>query len=104
MKQEELSMASDSTEAGIPITGLLGSAEATPTVYANTVTMHWTLTDVSLRFGEVVQVLSGDEAKIREKVAVIIPWWQAKILRDALQDLVARYEKVNGELARLNLP
>ena len=92
-------------QRGVPITGLLES-EPLDSIYANTTDLQWTLTDVTVRFGEVVQrvVANASEAKIREKAVVTIPWWQAKLLRDMLSDLISRYENLNGELKRANLP
>jgi len=79
--------------------------------YANVVNLNWTVQDVRLRFAELVQVPSEDSPTwedqagvLLEKVAVTIPWHQAKTLRDMLTELIQNYEKLNGELRPINLP
>jgi hypothetical protein len=80
-------------------------------VYANVVNMNWTLTDVRLRFSELLQV--PDEIKptwenqhgiVLERASVALPWYQAKVLRDMLDGLIKNYEEINGELKAAKLP
>lgn len=78
--------------------------------YANIVNLNWTLFDVRLRFGELIQVTNPDAPTgagqigiVEERVAVTLPWHQVKLLRDNLDDLIKRYEKVNGELKQVIL-
>src|SRR5713226_8225028 len=95
-------------------TGLIGDLSKIPLqepedgvfeTYANVVNMNWTLTDVRLRFGELIQVPDDDRPTwenqhgiLLERAAVTIPWFQAKILRDLLDGVLKNYETINGEL------
>jgi hypothetical protein len=79
--------------------------------YANVVNMNWTLTDVRLRFSQLVQVPDEDRPNwenqhsvVLERAAITIPWHQAKVLRDMLNGLISNYEEINGELKPLKLP
>jgi hypothetical protein len=80
--------------------------------YANVVNFNWTLTDVRIRFGELVQqsaensrgTWSEQEVAILERAAITLPWHQAKILCTTLVTLVKNYEELNGELKQIRLP
>jgi len=79
--------------------------------YSNVVNMNWTLYDVRLRFAELIQVPDEDRPTwenqhgiVLERVAVTMPWHQAKILRDMLDGIVRNYETINGELVPIKLP
>ena len=79
--------------------------------YANVVNINWTPTDVRLRFCELIQVPDEDRPNwenqhgiLLERVAVTIPWNQAKIVRNMLDGLIKNYEEINGELKPLKLP
>ncbi len=79
--------------------------------YANLVNMNWTLTDVRIRFGELLQVPDENSPTwahqrgiLLERVSVTIPWIQAKALRDMLDGVIRNYEALNGELKRVRLP
>jgi hypothetical protein len=79
--------------------------------YANMVNMNWTLTDVRIRFGELLQVPNEDNPTwenqhgiLMERVSVTIPWIQAKALRDMLAAVIKNYEVINGELKSVKLP
>jgi hypothetical protein len=79
--------------------------------YSNVVNTNWTLTDVRIRFAELIQVPDDDRPTwenqhgiLLERVAVTIPWYQAKVLRDVLDGIVKNYESINGELKPLKLP
>jgi hypothetical protein len=79
--------------------------------YANVVNMDWTLSDIRLRFAELMQVLNDESPNwtnqhgiLLERVAVRIPWHQAKILRDMLDGVIKNYEDINGELKPIKLP
>lgn len=78
--------------------------------YSNVVNMNWTLYDVRLRFAELIQVPDDDRPNwenqhgiVLEKVAVTIPWHQAKYLRDLLDGVIKNYESVNGTLNPIKL-
>jgi uncharacterized protein DUF3467 len=73
--------------------------------YGNVVNMNWTLTDVQFRFAELIQVPNDESPTwenqhgiLLERVAVTVPWYQAKVLLDMLTKVVHNYEAVNGEL------
>ena len=79
--------------------------------YSNFVNMNWTLYDVRIRFAELIQVPDDERPTwenqhgvVLERVAVTIPWHQAKLLRNMLDGLVKNYEEINGELTPIKLP
>ncbi|SRR5260370_10657768 len=79
--------------------------------YSNVVNMNWTLYDVRLRFAELLQVPDEDRPTwenqhgiVLERVAVTMPWHQAKLLRDMLDGVIKNYEAINGELKPIKLP
>jgi len=79
-------------------------------VYANRFRTEWTNTDLRIRFGEimftsnVVNTDDGDPSHsnrklfVEERVGLTMTWLTAKELRDTLNELLAEYEKANGEL------
>jgi hypothetical protein len=78
--------------------------------YSNLVNLDWTLYDVRLRFAELTQVPDDDSPTwvnqhniLLERVAVRLPWHQAKLLRDMLTGLIRNYEAANGELRPIKL-
>jgi Protein of unknown function (DUF3467) len=80
--------------------------------YSNVVNLNWTLHDVRFRFAELKQQAKADsrgtwkdqEPVILERVAVTMPWYQAKYLHQMLGDLIRNYEELNGELRTIKLP
>lgn len=79
--------------------------------YANVVNMNWTLTDVRLRFSQLIQVPDDDRPNwenqhgvLLERAAITVPWHQAKVLRDMLDGVVRNYEEINGTLRPVKLP
>jgi len=79
--------------------------------YSNVVNMDWTLYDLRIRFGELMQVPNDESPSwknqhniILDRVAVRLPWHQAKNLRDMLIGIIRNYEAVNGELVPIKLP
>jgi hypothetical protein len=79
--------------------------------YANLVNLNWTLTDVRIRFAELLQVpdennptWDGQRGILLERASVTIPWLQAKALRDMLNGLIKNYETINGALKTPKLP
>jgi hypothetical protein len=79
--------------------------EATPEIYCNYFHPSWTLFDVRVQLGQLVP-RDSDPASgfvVEQRGAVTVAWPEVKILRDALANLVAKYEKVNGEIKPLKL-
>ena|ERR1039458_6766597 len=79
--------------------------------YSNVVNLNWTLTDVRIRFAELLQVPDEDRPTwenqhgvLLERAAVTMPWHQAKLLRDMLDGIIRNYEEINGELKPIKLP
>ncbi|MGC9947548.1 MAG: DUF3467 domain-containing protein [Bryobacteraceae bacterium] len=79
--------------------------------YSNVVQLNWTSNDVTLRFGQLIQVPNPESPKwgdqygtLLERAAVTLPWHQAKVLRDMLDGIIRNYEQINGELKPLKLP
>jgi hypothetical protein len=78
--------------------------------YSNVVNLDWTLYDIRLRFAELMQVPDDESPSwinqhgiLLERVAVRLPWHQAKALRDMLDGVIRSYEALNGELKPLKL-
>ncbi len=78
--------------------------------YGNVINLNWTLTDVRIRVGELIHVPNSEtptwdkqDKVILEKAAITLPWYQAKVLRDLLNDLIRSYEKQNGEIVQPKL-
>jgi len=79
--------------------------------YANLINMNWTLTDVRIRFAELLQVpdennqtWDNQRGILLERASITIPWIQAKALRNMLEGVIANYEAINGELKPVKLP
>jgi len=74
--------------------------EPTPLLYTNFVHTSWTFFDVRFQLGQLVPTNPGvsNDFVVQEQGAVIIPWGQAKNLRDILIALIESYEKTNGEI------
>jgi hypothetical protein len=78
--------------------------------YANAVDADWTLTDVTLRFMQLVYTIKEERATVSnrelinlEKANITVPWWTAKVGAQMLLGLVAAYESVNGEIKKPEL-
>jgi hypothetical protein len=82
------------------------SKQGTPEIYGNYLHVSWTLFDVRLLVGQLIPSGPNLTAAFfaEERVAVTLAWPEVKILRDMVADLVAKYEKVNGEIKPLTLP
>jgi hypothetical protein len=75
------------------------SGSAPPEIYANCTHASWTAFDLRLQFGCVVVSEESPDVLVVENVgAVTLSWHHLKTLRDNLSQLIAVYEKVNGEL------
>ncbi len=73
-------------------------------IYANRMHATWSVDDVRLRLGQVIDSPDtpnpGADFKgaIEERAAVTFSWRSAKMLRDQLAEMVASYEKLNGDI------
>lgn len=73
-------------------------------VYANSVHITWSVDDLRLRLGQVVDAPGtpnpGKDFRgaIEERAAVTISWRMAKALRDQLTAAIGNYEKTNGTI------
>ena len=75
------------------------SGNPPPEIYANCTQASWTIYDLRLQLGSVIPSEAEPNELVVENVgAVTISWHHAKAIRDALSELIAIYEKVNGEL------
>lgn len=79
--------------------------------YSNVVNLNWTLTNVRIRFAELIQIPDDERPNwenqhliLLERAAITIPWYQVKVLRDMLDGIVKNYETINGELKQPKLP
>ena len=72
------------------------------------VTVHWSLFDLKVRFGELVKhVAETKDSILWDRAVVTMSWGQAKVFATTMQDAVDRYEKANGpikSLSELKLP
>lgn len=73
-------------------------------VYANIINVNWSLYDVRLRVGQIVPSRDNSKFIVEERAAVTIPWHSMKHLHFVIGDLIARYERANGELKAPVLP
>jgi hypothetical protein len=71
-------------------------------------TIHWSVFDLKIRFGELVKFdAATNTSTVWEKAVASMAWGHAKVLAGQLADAVSRYEKANGpikSLSDLNLP
>ena len=89
----------------LTITPLEEPEDGVFSAYANVVNLDWTLYDVRMRFGELMQVPNAEDpswkhqhAIVLERAAIRVPWHQAKNLRDLLDGIIKNYEEINGKL------
>lgn len=73
-------------------------------IYANSIHITWSLDDLRIRLGQLVNSpdtpTPGPAFKgvIQERAAVTLSWRGAKIFRDQLIAIIHNYETVNGEI------
>jgi len=104
----------DPQEAAIPRERFpaMESPDGVVSIYANVSILNWTMTDVRIRFGELIQIVAEDIAEpwgarrpiVEERVGVTIPWTQAKYLRNQLDELINSYELLNPEIVSIKIP
>jgi Protein of unknown function (DUF3467) len=76
-----------------------------PQIYSNYLYMGWSLDDVRITFGALrAENVSTKSHFSEEQGSVVLPWRQAKNLRDMLTRVIAAYEEVNGEIRNPFLP
>jgi hypothetical protein len=79
--------------------------EGTPQIYTNYVNVSWTLFEIRFVLGQLIPTDPGTkEFIVEERASVTFAWPEAKAVRDMLINLVAEYEKVNGEIKPIKLP
>ena|SRR5258708_40265884 len=71
--------------------------------YTNHHMIGWTGYDVRLVFGELVEV-TDDKLIIEQTAHITMSWPQAKVLLASLQDLIGKYEKLNGSIIPPTIP
>jgi hypothetical protein len=109
--EKQISKAEAPTDLDLSKTPLEEPEDGVFLAYSNMVNADWTLTDFRLRFGELIHVPNDEDptwpnqrAVILERVAVTMPWHQAKYLATLLSAVIKNYEEINGELKPLKLP
>lgn len=72
------------------------ASQALTDFYANIVNFGATAWDVRLLFGQVIK--RGEQEEFEPRVAVTIPWLQAKVMSAYLQLNIFAYEKMSGKI------
>jgi hypothetical protein len=73
-------------------------------IYANMAHVTWTLDDLRVRLGQVIDSPdtpnpgAGFKGITQERAAVTFTWRNAKLLSDQLTRAIDAYEKVNGDI------
>jgi len=94
-------MPTDETKKPIP---WVKSPKGVFEVYANMTHLVWSLDDVRVRLGQIIDSPetpnpgSDFRAVSEERAAVTFSWRGAKFFRNQLSTLIANYEKVNGDI------
>jgi hypothetical protein len=80
-------------------------------IYTNRIHATWSVDDVRMRLGQVVDSPqtpnpgTGFQGAIEERAAITFSWRNAKLLRDQLALMIESYEAVNGEInVNIELP
>lgn len=70
--------------------------------YSNYLEISWTSHDIAILFSEArrqSEVQNADPPIILErKASISMPWSEAKLLRNALTQVIGRFEAANGEI------
>lgn len=82
----------------IPPVTIIEPPGGTVYVYANIVQLTWSLVDLKIRFGELTKVDPNGHNTVTERAVATMAWAEAKMLRNFLQNVIADYEKLNGEV------
>jgi hypothetical protein len=73
-------------------------------IYTNSVHVTWTVDDLRIRLGQMVESMEtqnpgpGFKGAIQERAAVTVSWRGAKMLRNQLEAIIDSYESVNGPI------
>jgi hypothetical protein len=73
-------------------------------IYANAAHITWTLDDLRIRLGQIIDSPETPNpgpsflGATEERAAVTLSWRNAKLLRDNLSSIIEGYETVNGEI------
>ena len=110
--EEESQPVKEAQQEDLSKAPLIEPEEGAFETYANVINLSWTLTDVRIRFGELVQqpiegtrgTWTDQETAILERAMITVPWQQAKFLATGLSALLKKYEELNGEIGILRLP
>jgi len=71
--------------------------------YSNHHLLGWTGYDVRMLFGELVEI-TDDKYVIEQTAQITLSWQQAKLLLGNLQDVISRYEAINGPIEPVKVP
>lgn len=72
--------------------------------YANNFLFTWTIFDLRMRFGRLVNVEENGTFVVEQDVSVHMSWTEAKQFADVLQNLLQAFEKANGPIKPPQLP
>ncbi|SRR5260221_527696 len=77
--------------------------------YANGVDAVWTPHDLKIKFRELMRVTEATDTSPKvltyeERATVTLAWSEAKLAADMLNDIIGRYEKINGEIKIAQIP
>jgi hypothetical protein len=87
-----------------PKTPWVKAPDGVPEYYANMANIMWSLDDVRLRLGQLVESPESNDSPstfksmAQERAAVTMSWRNAKILATQLTQIVENYERVNGKI------
>jgi hypothetical protein len=77
-------------------------------IYGNYIGSNWGIFDVRIRVGQLIprpgSRIEDKDMIAQERAGLTVAWPEAKILARMLVDLVASYERTNGEIKPLQLP
>jgi hypothetical protein len=85
------------TSTAPPSIELLEPEDGLFMAYANHLQIGFTASDVRIIFGELID-FSKSKATVEQRAQITLAWLQAKVLRHMLDETIAGYEKINGEI------
>ena len=78
--------------------------------YSNNLDISWNVHDLRLEFNDFSRVppeygtTNIPKNRIERRASITLAWTQAKALHTVLTEVLARFEKVNGEIKFVELP